>query len=254
MKILLVYPHGLGDCILATPALKAYKKSTGNFIGFAMLERFKSSELFKHNPYIDEILYTKDMWNDFDNVDAGRKAVTDSCKKMADEKGYDEVRFVNHSKTGSKILDTANELEVSLDDVHTEVYLCDADKNRASEFVKKFGDVPYGFVHTKTGLPLKDLPDNYGKSWLRKIMGIDVSLEVGVDFKYTDFNINVQFEILKRAAAVCVADSVFYHACAAFDKKIDFVYFKKGKRIFDRVKPIHKVDQNVFYELPRLHI
>ena len=60
MKVMIVYPHGLGDCILATPALRSYKNKTGNFVGFAMLERFRSSELFKHNPYVNELIYTKD--------------------------------------------------------------------------------------------------------------------------------------------------------------------------------------------------
>ena len=40
MRRLIVYPHGLGDCILATPALREHKQRTRNYVGFAMLEQF----------------------------------------------------------------------------------------------------------------------------------------------------------------------------------------------------------------------
>jgi len=113
LKLLVVYPHGLGDCILATPALRERKKQTDDFIGFAMLERFRSSDLFAHNPYVDEVLYTKDAWNDFPSFEVGCQAVEQQCVSLALEKGYDRVIFVKHSPSGSKILDCAEALEVS---------------------------------------------------------------------------------------------------------------------------------------------
>ena len=65
MKTLIFHPHGLGDCILATPAIREYKRKTKNYIGFATQQRFKNAALFKHNPYIDELVYTKDAWLDY---------------------------------------------------------------------------------------------------------------------------------------------------------------------------------------------
>ena len=54
---------------------------------------------------------------------------------------------------------------------------------------------------------------------------------------------------MRRAKAVCVPDSVFYHACHAINKDVDFAYFGRGKGIWQRVKPLHNVNENVVYNL-----
>jgi ADP-heptose:LPS heptosyltransferase len=70
-KVLFVFWHGLGDNILATPAIKKYKLMTGNYIGWAMLRRFKKAKLFEENPYIDQLHWISDAWNDFKNYKNG---------------------------------------------------------------------------------------------------------------------------------------------------------------------------------------
>lgn len=249
MKVLILYPHGLGDCILATPALRQYKLSTGNHVGFAMLQRFASSELFTNNPYIDELFFTKDAWNDFPNFNIGMVELENHCKKLAKEHGYDRVVTIKHSPKGSKILDCANVLGVELDDVHTEIYTTEEDRQRADEFLGENSLDKFGFVHSKTGVKNKDLPNNYGREWIKTNTGLNDCVEVGVEFRYNEFNINVQFEIMRQAAAVCVADSVFYHALCAMDKKVDLVYFARGAGIWNRVKHLHKVDEKVVWKL-----
>lgn len=247
MKVLVVYPHGLGDCVLATPALRAYKAKTGNFVGFAMLERFRSSELFKHNPNVDELFWTKDAWNDFPNFRVGCAAVEQQCRQMAADNGYDDIVFVKHSRNGSKILDCAKALGVELTDVHTDVYIAEEDRERAVAYTLPR---PFGFVQSSTGVPVKDLPPGFGKRWLRLWKNIPRVVEIGVDFRYDELNINVQFAIMELADAVCLPDSVFYHACCALDKRVDFVYFAKGPGIYNRVKPLHEVEERVVYRLP----
>lgn len=247
MKVLIVYPHGLGDCILATPALKAYKTSTGNFVGFAMLERFRSSELFKNNPYVDELIYTKDAWNDFPSFNKGLVAVEGHCREVAKEKGYDEVKVLRrHSKGRSKIYYCAQFLGVGLKDPHTEVYIPDEAWEQADSMTIGMGS--YGFVQTVTGVPRKNLPKGFGEQWLRD-HGIKEVVEVDKTYPALSIPINVGFAIMSRAAAVCLPDSVYYHACGAMDKKVDFVYFPRGNRIYNEVKPMHEVDQNIVLKI-----
>ena len=74
-------------------------------------------------------------------------------------------------------------------------------------------------------------------------------IEIGVDFEALEFNINVQFEIMKRASAVCLPDSVFYHACHAMKKPVDFVYFGRGPSVYERVKHIVPSEEKVVFEL-----
>ena len=82
--------------------------------------------------------------------------------------------------------------------------------------------------------------------------GIENFIEIGKEIKELEYNINVQFEIMRLAEAVCIPDSVFYHACHAINKNVDFAYFGRGKSIWERVKPLHYVNENVVYNLENI--
>jgi hypothetical protein len=43
VKTLIVFWHGLGDNILATPAIKKFKETTGDYIGWMMKEHLLPS-------------------------------------------------------------------------------------------------------------------------------------------------------------------------------------------------------------------
>jgi len=135
-------------------------------------------------------------------------------------------------------------LGVSLQNIHTEVYISNEDREKALPYIKYDR---YGFVQTHTGVPKKDLPVGFGKIMLENY-GLPC-VEVGVDFGFEDININVQFAIMEKAEKVIVPDSVFYHACGALDKTVDFAYFARGKSVYDRVKPLHEVKQNIVYTI-----
>ncbi len=248
MKTLIVYPHGLGDCILATPAIRQYKKKTGDFIGFATLERFRSAELFKNNPYVDEVIYTKDAWNDFDNFETGVRAVIDDCKRFVKENRYDKLKIINHSPAGNKILDCFEglgcfgNLSVSLNDnFHTEVYLTDEDHEWAE---KRIRGREFGFIHSKTGVDNKDLPRGYGHKWIKREFPDLSRFEVDMVHPITR-----GFALLKQASAVVVTDSVYYHAAGAMDVDVDLAYFARGINVYNRVRPLHPVNQNIVYLL-----
>jgi hypothetical protein len=257
MKTLIVYPHGLGDCILATPAIETYKTQTGNFVGFAMLERFKSAQLFANNPYIDEIVYTKDAWNDFPTFGQGLEAVKAFCSQYAKEHKYDEVVLINHSKGGSKITDCFIALKITQpkapSGVLTKVHLSVKDYEWANK--TRNNELLFGFVHSKTGVPNKDLPDGYGKKWIKKhFVNIPV-IEVGVDYDEYSIPITHGFALLEQAQVICVTDSVYYHAAGALGKKIDLAYFARGVGVYNRVSPLvlrPQANQNIVYKLEKL--
>ncbi len=250
LKTLVVYPHGLGDCILATPALRNLKRSTGEFIGIAILERFRSSEFFAHCPYVDEVLYTKDAWNEFPSFDEGMAFVEAQCKQYVHERSYDRLIVVRHSDRGSKILDTASALAVKLADYHTEVFIGDEDRAHAQEIIGGWDH--YGFAHSRTGFPPKDFPDGFAASWLQHHHGLAHVHDPGLSFDNTRYSINVGFELMRRASAVCLTDSAFYHACAALRKRVDLAYFERGPRVYSRVRPLHNIDENIVYSLEGL--
>jgi len=255
MKPLICYPHGLGDCVLLTPALREFFFMTGNKCSVATLERFRSAKLFDNNPYIDEIFYTKDAWNDFENENIGFRSVYDTCIQIAqNSKNYTHVILPRHKSHQLKILSNFQDIGIinpvnPTAEIYTETY----DVEMASKVISScVGDNRFGFVQTTTGVPKKDLPEGYGRAWLKKNRGLEHVIEVGVDFDSFNFSINTQFEIMRRASAVCIPDSVFYHACGAIHKPVDFVYFSRGQQIYNAVRPIQNELQNIKFELDKL--
>ena len=87
-KMMILYPHGLGDCILLTPAIREYKKQTGNHISVVTLERFRSAKFFDNNQYVDKIYYCKDAWHDFENSQIGFQSLSKKWRLFAVKNGY----------------------------------------------------------------------------------------------------------------------------------------------------------------------
>ncbi len=250
-RVLFVYWHGLGDNILATPAIRKYKQTTGNFVGWAMLRRFQPAELFKQNPYVDRVHWTSDAWNDFESYAVGRKKVVQEAAAIAAKHGYDELKVIGHqNRKCSKILCTADEMGVALGgDVHTEVYY----KPEALRPFFKTIPIPaeYVFFHGITGFPPKDWPQKSGRAWLRR-QKIEIPIVSSDAWAHTKVPIAFAMEVMRKAKYIVVADSVMYHAAHAMDLKIDLAYFERGIGVWRRVHPLHAGRETIIYSLAEL--
>lgn len=252
MKDLLVlYPHGLGDCILLTPAIREFYKATGNKVHIAILERFKSSKFFDNNPYVDKIYYTKDAWHDYPNAQVGFSELYKEWRDFASKNGFGGLAMPMHSTPRSKIVLNLETLGVrNAEDYSAEIYTNETDKKTAKEIINNLvGDSDFGFIQTNTGVQSKDLPKGFARDWLKINKNLNKFIEIGIEFSALDYNINVQFEIMRLATAVCLPDSVFYHACHAMKKPVDFVYFGRGRSVYERVKHIVSSEEKVVFEL-----
>lgn len=249
--VLVIYPHGLGDCILLTPALREYYNKNGHRLRVATLERFRSARFFDHNPYVERVYYTKDAWLDYPNPHVGFNAVYNDWKNYARAQGLRGVVMPMHSDPLNKIILNFKYLGISPDaSPVTELHTTPEDVNIAKKIIGSVvGDSPFGFVQTATGVSSKDLPPGFGRRWLQENKGIEKIIEIGQEIDPLEYNINVQFEILRLASAVCIPDSVFYHACHAMNKEVDLVYFGRGRGVYDRVRPLWEVKENVVFSL-----
>ena len=249
--LLILYPHGLGDCILLTPAIREFYKATGNKVHIATLERFESAKLFDNNPYVDKIFYTKDAWHDYSNAQVGFLELYKEWKGFAAKSDFGGIVMPMHTHPIQKIELNFKYLGVrNPKECGAEVYTKQSDKKLAEKIIKDIlDDKPFGFIQTNTGVKQKDLPTGYGKNYLKTYKNIEHFIEVGKDFNALDFNINVQIEIMRKAAAVCLPDSVFYHACHAIKKPIDFVYFGRGESVYNRVKHLVASEENVVFHI-----
>ena len=217
-KVLFLFWHGLGDHVLATPAIKAYrKKHPDHHIGFTILERFKSAQY--HNPNVDQWHYIPDAWNDFGTPQKGFDAVERIARMIKADEGYHEFVIVNHKSSGKhKIHRTADEMGVIVEDVKTEFYFPYEPQEKMEN----------DFFHGKTGVPNKDL---------------DIDLWVFNPDKSVNANPNMPLwywaEYLPHSFRIVVADSVYFHIACALGRVPDIAYFARGTEVFNVVKPLH---------------
>jgi hypothetical protein len=249
-SLLILYPHGLGDCILCTPALRAYRKENPDTrVGFAMMKRLHKARLFENNPYIDEELYIlDDPWNDHPNFAKGCWEIQQYCTTWGKEHGYDHMILMLHSSIGRKIDENMQSLlGHTTGDKKCDVYVSHRDVLEAIPYMPVG---PYGFIHSETELAKwKNMPKGWAKSWLHLSFGLNEFVEVGENFAYDEIGINAQFHLLRQAKHVCLIDSVYYHACRAWEKQVDLAYFERGKKVYDRVKHYSSIYENIRYEL-----
>lgn len=249
--MLIIYPHGLGDIILLTPALRALGPGVEPHV--AVLSRFKGTEILDGCPYIEQVHYVlPDPWND-----TNQKGCRQWGEKYAQDRGLTPV-WIWHAPQMHKILYNAHSLDVELQGHRTEIWITDEHRETADGWLCG-RQWPFGFLHCSTGMPglstaaaKKDFPASWGFHWLNS-QGMSSVVEVGKSFSKAAFPMPVQFEIMRRASALCLADSVFYHAAHAMRKRVDLAYFGRGKGVHDRVKPLHEdCQEQVVWKLPKL--
>jgi len=250
-NLLVLYPHGLGDCILLTPAIREFHKATGHKVYVATLQRFESAKFFDNNPYVDKIFYTKDAWHDYPNSHVGFSELYKEWKTFAQKNSFGGIVMPMHSHPVSKIELNFKFLGVqNPQNYKAEIHTTQKDVDKAASIISSVvGEQPFGFIQTNTGVEQKDLPQGYGEQWLKNNKNLEAFIEVGKNFSALEHNINVQFEIMRKASAVCLPDSVFYHACHAMNKPVDLAYFGRGKGVYERVKHTVASKEKVVFEL-----
>jgi len=247
---LIIYPHGLGDIILLTPALRAL---AGTGIHVAMLERFEGTEILDDCHHIEPGCChygLPDPWNS----PGGKNGTQLAGVKLAEMLDLEPV-WIWHRPGKHKIRENFAQLNTAHPNMQTEVYWNAKHMAQATDFLSAHR-YRMGFLHCRTGMPglstaapKKDFPSYLGREWLLS-QGCSGTVEVGIELEH-DLPMPTQFLILKAAEKVCLADSVFYHACHAWNKPVDFAFFGRGAGVHDRVRPLHDHKEVVSWEYPR---
>lgn len=251
MGRLIIYPHGLGDIILLTPALRAL---AGKGYHVAMLKRFAGTEILDYCPYIEPgccHYVLPDPWNN----PGGRNATKAAGCKLARELKMTPT-WVWHLPGKHKIHENFRQLGTVSQNLQTEFWWTRQHMAQATDFLS-LHRYWIGFLHCSTGMPglstaapKKDFPSEVGRAWLLRC-GCAGVVEVGVEMEMS-LPMPTQFLIMKAAHMVCLADSVFYHACHAMNKDVDFAYFGRGKGVWERVRPLHDHMEVVSWEYPSI--
>ncbi len=154
---LLVFWHGIGDNIMAIPALRALKeKYPDDSLGLMYLKRIDKDGLFGDSPYIDATYTCSDAWNDYLDYDTGVTAILEEANRVAEKEGYDEIVPVtlrSCSLENHRIYRIAHELGVELSTPDrsnrgwdTELPIPQEEEERADAIFKSWGIKEDDFV------------------------------------------------------------------------------------------------------------
>ena len=225
-NILIVFPHGIGDLIMATPALRALRSQHSDVrIGLAVHSRTWNSGQAQLNPNIDEVFLVHNPWFSKTKSD-GESRLKADVDLIADKMDFDDLRWVTHSAasrlSAHKVAATAAELSVDIENDDYDIFMTDDSKAEADRWLAEHGfdTGDYAFVHTHSSdrgknIGKRQIIEKANRKFPNRVVAIDASTDI------TERPIDFWFELLRRSGYVGLVDSVFVHAADALGKAID---------------------------------
>ena len=223
-KILFISPHGLGDNVMLTPALRKFKKNNPDaYITVLGLERFGKTliELLSGLDFIDEVVpILPDPWRDGpENHQKLIEEVLEVSEKYGIENQYERGLFLPTERQEGfrlhKIFRFASEVGVdfnSLEDLQPELFVTKEANKKAKKFLKQFNGETL-LLHNKAGNP----PKEFTSEEIIKIMANFTKyniVEFGKDIEENDMEFSKA--LIKNADLVVAIDSVVMHIAGAF--------------------------------------
>ena len=246
-KVLIVYPHGLGDCVMLTPALRKYKQVNPDVcVTLATQRRFGSAveELLEFT-FVDEFLpILSDPWDGVASYSEYLANIDELDKFVKYEYlgKFDKVITLPIKRQQGfrlhKIFRIADELGVKFDNINelaTELTIRNSYVAKVQEFLKEY-ERPYLVLHNKAGNPPKEVPDSTMEDVLNGMFSGYTIFEFGK--KSTPRSIEVPEDDMRFSKAliayadfVCAIDSVVMHIAGAFRKNLLAIF---------NITPVHQ--------------
>lgn len=229
VRVIFVTPHGLGDAVMLTPALRKYKEEhPDSYIAVAGQKRFGDTfkKLLSGLPYIDEVVtILPDPWED--GVQHYNRKLYEEVLKVADDYGkenqFHQGILLPTNKQGGhrlhKIFRFESEVGVSftsMEDLQTEVNVLDEYIIKAEAFLSKY-EKPIVLLHNDAGNPPKEFTDEELQNMLGNFKEYTI-LEFGKDISYDDMEFTKA--VIKCADLVIAIDSVVMHIAGALKKPL----------------------------------
>ena len=240
-KLLIVYPHGLGDYLMATPSFRQYRKKNKNsIIHLAVQSLVYSSGILKNQTYFDAVFTIHRPWSS-SNIQNGIAKVRFQINQLNILFRYDKIIYIEHvyDKDIHKVLQTAKTLNIDhLESLSYDVYYDKQSKSIARKLINKLklNERRLCFVHLKSSDFAKNISRKKVKSLIPKEFENN-TIYVGEDFDISKYNIGVSFALLDMAKFIIVVDSVFAHAADGLGKTINHHFISEKLDPF--VKPLN---------------
>ncbi len=225
-KALILYHHGLGDCIMLTPHLR-YLYEQGYKTDLMCRVAVRESKLFDDCPYINGLIIIENPWRS--KLGFKRQAKLNMQRFQSLREKYDWAGASPHKRPflkPRKIDTTSAELGLEIEDKKLEVFIPESAEKEALRYI----DGKYIFAQTI----LEFHPGHNwdAGTWIRghlpplKIMDFGYQREYYMAFG----NINTAFVVAREAAHRVLSSGVFVHACDAMGCMIDVINYGRTDR------------------------
>lgn len=246
-RILVVFLHGLGDNIMATPALRGLKKKfPKSHITLMCLKTLPAKDIWEANPYVDEVVESKfpfnpRWWHPIAYFFSDHWKLLKEIRKLDREKRFDKVYivklFLDRRFKSHKIIRIAKELNVILDDYKTDFFVSKEDINEAEKILRKYKLKSGRYVclhrtasdYDRKSWSMKDAQDvcnalkekvlvfNSDKSFRLEENKESGHLKGKNVVNYISKNLRVSAAILKKSKGLIGIDSIMSHIAGAFE-------------------------------------
>lgn len=255
ISILVVFPHGLGDFIMGTPAFRNLRRTyPSSRIDLAVNFFTITQGLAQAYPYFNNIYSIHNPWFS-STYKEGIEKVERQISLLREYVKYDSIRWVEHNYEKYPDLHclqlTAKELDVELEsDTRYEVFIDEKLEKYALEWLQKCDLKPkqYAFIQHKSS----DLKKNISLRSLRRRIPANYHnkmVVVGRSFDISEYPIGFGMALLKHSGFVALVDSVFVHAANALNKDIDIhitndsiIHWKQPKDIIIFNQVVRRMD------------
>ena len=226
-SLLIVFPHGIGDLIMATPALRALRRSKDvSHVAIAVQPVAWNSGVAHSLTSVDEVFQISNPWS-AGTFDAGMAQVRDEVAEIGSIASSDRTIYVLHRQPSGapvhKVFLVAQELGVELDgDTRYEAPIPEGQERAALEWLagKVWAPGQYAFVHTFSSDIRKNARAAELLATARERFG-ERLVTVGRSFDPSSRPLSFSSALLRHAGFVALVDSVFVHVADALGKDID---------------------------------
>lgn len=225
-NILIVFPHGIGDAVMAIPSGPYAKNIPRQGLIFPVQPGPRNSGLLDHCPYFDNIYTIHNPWQSA-NYEEGIDVVGKQIDQLVDFKQYQEVKWIYHRQDKQnrihKVFLTAKELGVELEgNTDYEVFISKEEEVEALSWLRKhdYSLGNYAFIHAgssdlRKNISSRALKDMIPERYQNKIVII------GESFDISQYPIGFAITLLRHAGFTPMVDSVFVHCSDALHKDIN---------------------------------
>ena len=235
-RILVIYPHGIGDVIMGTPAFRALRRNFPNAqIGIAVQSGAWHSGIVHKLSYFNDI-YLVNNPHFSNNYDVGLNLLRKNVSEIAKLENYTDIRWVLHKQDKNQLLHkvdlTATELSVTLDNNNQYDFPIDEkSKSTALQLMDKLQlkKGKYAFLHTHSTDLVKNKLSRIILSTLPDIYKDNIFI-INKSFDITNLSIEVSAVLMNHAGYIGIVDSAFLHIANALKKNIDILLIKKQEQ------------------------